>query len=219
MPFICVITTCYFALQYIYTKYTIGFTKANKWDDGGYMFRGALKQIIMGLYVKILTMIGLLGLNKAAGPAALEAIPLVCVMVFHHYVNKMYPPVIKYGSFKEYGNVLDEDEYNQGMADLRVDDPKKLSFMLTDMVPPAYEAQYIQPALKPLPEFVSQSGVKSPGARGAHDRGEDLEAQHSPAVALAKEASDEKHSQKSYHTADDDPSSKINKTDAQFEDA
>jgi len=179
-PFLCVCVTLYFALTYLYTKYTLCFTKVNDFDDGGYLFRGAIKHIFVGLYSKIATMFFLMLLNSAFVPCGLELINLLVVIIFQNYLDKMYAPVVKFGSFKEYGKIVDEDEFEtsvQVMEESKIEgsynDVSKV-MLLNDSVPIHYPDLYRHPGMKPLGEFVSQSGVQ----RTKKSSDVDLEAGH-----------------------------------------
>jgi len=181
-PFICVVAVVYFGLTLFCVKYAACFVTANDSEDGGYLFRGALQHLFFGLYIKMITMIGLLGINRCPVQAALYSIPLVFTMAAHFYLNSMYYKVMKHGSFKQYaltegsgaqsekealldaGNSQDKADVEsaetaEGDDNIMIEGRKAAGVEVDqsiwkDSIPPVYMSLYRHPGIKPLPEFV-----------------------------------------------------------------
>uniref|UniRef100_A0A7S3EJK6 CSC1/OSCA1-like 7TM region domain-containing protein n=1 Tax=Rhodosorus marinus TaxID=101924 RepID=A0A7S3EJK6_9RHOD len=102
-PLINLFAVIYFVLTYAVHKYNLLYTHYCNYEHGGSMFWGNLQWNFVALYLKTLTMCGIMGLNEAIGPAIVSAINLIPLLVVHVFVNKRYGTVAWYGSL-EYGS-------------------------------------------------------------------------------------------------------------------
>ncbi|KAA8492623.1 protein RSN1 [Porphyridium purpureum] len=169
-PFICVVGFCFFVISYVANMYVMCYCTCNVTDDGGYLYRGFLQHLFIGMYVKLITMAGLMGLQKAIGPAVCEVIPIIIAIVSHSYLNKRYYTVWKHGSFKEFAGVTGSPEEEakgllsprNGIAtdevDVVITADERMALSMNDC-PDHYRKLYTHPGLKPIPEFVSKSGI------------------------------------------------------------
>ena len=65
-------------------------------DTQGLIYPRALQQTTTGVYLAILCLIGLFGINKAPGPAILMAVFLVFIILFHVSLNAAIDPLLVY---------------------------------------------------------------------------------------------------------------------------
>ncbi|KAJ8903685.1 hypothetical protein NDN08_004786 [Rhodosorus marinus] len=99
-PLINVFAVIYFLLTYVVQKHNLIYTHYCNYEHGGSMFWGNVQWNFVALYLKTLTMCGVMGLNEAIGPAIVSAINLIPLLVMHVYVNKRYGTVGWHGSLE-----------------------------------------------------------------------------------------------------------------------
>lgn len=134
-PFILPICFVYFAIMYVVWKYNLCFSLNNPYQDGGRMYGGALYAVWIGLFLHLLLMVGLFGLNENAGQSILSVIPAIGTIFFLMYLRKSYRRLATYGSVVETQKLIDE---NEGSGQIAEDIAQK----------------YIHPAFVPLPDPV-----------------------------------------------------------------
>ncbi|CDF37109.1 unnamed protein product [Chondrus crispus] len=109
-PFIVFCCVGYFGISYIVFKYNVCFTTYNDYEAGGRMFGGSLYSIWLGLFLHLLTMIGVFGLNKSAAQSALIIVPSVLAVLFVLHCNKSFDRVLEHGSVLETQDRIEELE-------------------------------------------------------------------------------------------------------------
>lgn len=132
-PFIMPVCVAYFSITYIVCKYNLCYSMYNRYQDGGRMYGGAMYGLWIGLFLHLLTMIGLFGLNKNAAQSALIVIPAFFAIVFVRQCRKSFDRVAEHGAVlnteiraEEEGG---EESISEGLAE-----------------------KYTHPGFKPLPD-------------------------------------------------------------------
>lgn len=77
-------------------KYMLLYTVQPKIDTKGHAYTLALQQILTGIYIAELCLIGLFSLNEASGPTILMAILLVGTAIFNFITNRYFAPLEQY---------------------------------------------------------------------------------------------------------------------------
>lgn len=116
-PFIVFSCMAYFGVSYVVFKYNLCFSLHNEYEDGGRMFGGAIYSVWLGLFVHLLTMIGVFGLNSSAAQSALIIIPSVLAVLFVLHCNKSFDRVIEHGSALETQDRVEQLEGRPGGQD------------------------------------------------------------------------------------------------------
>jgi len=107
----------------------------NPYSDGGRMYSGALYAVWIGLFIHLLTMIGIFGLNRNAVQSALIIIPTIIAVLFVLYCRKRYSRIIKHGAVLETQNRIEESDG-------------------ADRIAPSLAEKYVHPGFEPLPNPV-----------------------------------------------------------------
>ncbi|KAF2132238.1 DUF221-domain-containing protein [Dothidotthia symphoricarpi CBS 119687] len=84
---------CFFYISY---RYMLLFTVQPKTDTKGHCYTLALQQILTGVYIAELGLIGLFGLHEATGPSIMLVILLVLTIVFTYSTNRYFAPLEQY---------------------------------------------------------------------------------------------------------------------------
>lgn len=72
------------------------FTTQPKLDTKGKCYTLALQQILTGVYIAELSLIGLFGLREATGPSVVLAVLLVATIVYHGLMNRYFAPLERF---------------------------------------------------------------------------------------------------------------------------
>lgn len=110
-PIVCIAGMVYFGYAYICFKYVILYSTYTDWEGGGELFPGTFWGTMLGLLLKQVIVIFVLGLKKAPVPAAFCAIPLIISACFMMIISKRYERISQHGSlldFYEEGKKLDD---------------------------------------------------------------------------------------------------------------
>lgn len=83
-------------LVYLAYRYNLLFVYDNNIDTKGLVYPRALQQTTTGIYLAILCMIGLFGINKAIGPLVLMVVYLILAVLYHVSLNTALDPLLKY---------------------------------------------------------------------------------------------------------------------------
>lgn len=81
------------AIFYLSYKYMLLYTVQPKVDTKGQCYTIALQQILTGIYIAELCLIGLFGLRKATGPSIMTAILFVVTVLFNATTNRYFAPL------------------------------------------------------------------------------------------------------------------------------
>jgi len=82
-PLVLGFATIGFALVYLATRYNILYCLTNNIDTKGAAYAKALQQLMTGVYLGEVCLIGLFAINTAAGPIVLMAVFLVLTVIYH----------------------------------------------------------------------------------------------------------------------------------------
>lgn len=134
-PLIIYACMIYFGINFVVLKYNLCYAFYNEYQDGGRMFGGAIYSVWVGLFVHLLTMIGVLGLNKTPSQSVLIIIPAVGAVLFLLHCRKTYSRVFEHGSALETQDRLEAFEGTGGV----------------DSIPKERAELYIHPGFEELP--------------------------------------------------------------------
>ncbi|KAK6214163.1 hypothetical protein LQW54_004589 [Pestalotiopsis sp. IQ-011] len=81
------------AIFYLSYRHNIFFVIQPKLETKGRCYTRSLSQILTGVYVGELTLIGLMGLRKATGPSILMAILFFGTVIYNHFTNRFLNPL------------------------------------------------------------------------------------------------------------------------------
>ncbi|CDF38436.1 unnamed protein product [Chondrus crispus] len=134
-PFVIIVCFAYFAINYVVWKYNLCYSMNNPYHDGGSMYGGALYGVWVGLFVHLLTIMGLFGLNKKPAQCAISVIPLVFSILFIRKCKKRYARLLNHGSgVHTIQHIQQEDS--------------------EDLIPTSLAKTYGHPGFEPLPETI-----------------------------------------------------------------
>jgi calcium permeable stress-gated cation channel len=83
-------------LLYLAYRYNLLFVFNATIDTKGLVYPRALQQTTTGAYLGMIVLIGLFGVNKAAGPVILMVVFLILVIAFHVTLNSAIGPLLAY---------------------------------------------------------------------------------------------------------------------------
>jgi calcium permeable stress-gated cation channel len=95
-PLVLGFATIGLGLLYIGYRYNILFVYNLNIDTRGLIYPRALKQILTGIYLSQICLIGLLAVKKAIAPLILEVVILVVTVLFHLSLNSAYDPLLNF---------------------------------------------------------------------------------------------------------------------------
>ncbi|KAJ1649339.1 phosphate metabolism protein 7 [Dispira simplex] len=108
-PLILVFILLYFALFYLVYRYQMLYVYDDRsFDTGGLSFPHIIYHMLTGVYIFVLTFLGLMALNKTVARSVIMLVVLILTIVFHIYLKKLYDPLFK---------VLPIELYQTTMAD------------------------------------------------------------------------------------------------------
>jgi calcium permeable stress-gated cation channel len=81
------------AIFYLSYRHNLFFVIQPKLETKGRCYTRSLSQILTGVYVGELALIGLMGLRKATGPSILMAILFVGTAIYNHFANRFLNPL------------------------------------------------------------------------------------------------------------------------------
>lgn len=84
------------AIFYYSYRYMLLYTVQPKIDTKGHCYTIALQQILTGVYIAELCLIGLFSLRKATGPLVMIALLLIVTIVFNFTTNRYFGPLEQY---------------------------------------------------------------------------------------------------------------------------
>ena len=84
------------ALFYYSYRYQLLYTVQPKIDTKGHCYTLALQQILTGVYIAELCLIGLFSLRKATGPLVMIAILFFATIIFNFTTNRYFAPLEQY---------------------------------------------------------------------------------------------------------------------------
>lgn len=118
-PFITLCCLLYHIVVFVVYKYNLLFSYYNEYEDGGRMFGGALYAVWVGLFVHLLTMVGVFGLNKSPAQSVLIIIPTALSVMFLLHCFKSFHTVLEHGSALE---TQDRVEKLEGLTEDYIED-------------------------------------------------------------------------------------------------
>jgi hypothetical protein len=83
-------------LIYLAYRYNILFVYNANIDTKGLVYPRALQQILVGVYLAEVCLIGLFGIKKAPGPIIIEVVALVFTVLFHIWLRAAVGPLLTY---------------------------------------------------------------------------------------------------------------------------
>ncbi|RKP34428.1 hypothetical protein BJ085DRAFT_14602, partial [Dimargaris cristalligena] len=93
-PLILVFIVVYYALFYLVYRYQLLYVyNEAAFDTGGLSFPRIIYHMLTGVYIFVLTFLGLMALNKSAAKIVIMVIMLALTVIFHIYINKVYSPL------------------------------------------------------------------------------------------------------------------------------
>ncbi|RMZ84692.1 hypothetical protein DV737_g948, partial [Chaetothyriales sp. CBS 132003] len=95
-PLILGFATIGLALFWFTYHYNILYVNASGIDTQGLVYVKALKHTLVGAYIAVLCLIGLLAINYAAAPLVITIILLVVMILYHISFNSAVEPLLKY---------------------------------------------------------------------------------------------------------------------------
>lgn len=141
-PFIIPCCLVYFIMMYIVWKYNLSFALYNQYEDGGMMYGGALYGTWIGLFLHLVTMIGIFGVNKNPAQSVLIIIPTAVSLAFFKMLRSSFPRIVHHGSTLETLKRIEEAEE-------------------TDEIPEELVETFVHPSFVPLPEPIENlNGVE-----------------------------------------------------------
>lgn len=78
---------------YFSYRYQLLFTVQPKIDTKGHCYTLALQQILTGIYIAELSLIGLFGLRSATGPAIMMSLLLILTIIYNTIMNRYFTPL------------------------------------------------------------------------------------------------------------------------------
>lgn len=84
------------AMFYFSYRYMLLYTVQPKIDTKGHCYTLALQQILTGVYLAELCLIGLFGLRKATGPSVMVAVLFIATVIYNAAMNRYFTPLEKY---------------------------------------------------------------------------------------------------------------------------
>ncbi|KAF2643488.1 DUF221-domain-containing protein [Massarina eburnea CBS 473.64] len=84
------------SIFYVSYRYLLLFTAQPKIDTKGQCYTLALQQIITGVYIAELCLIGLFGLRQATGPSIMTAVLFIATIIFNATSNRYFAPLEQY---------------------------------------------------------------------------------------------------------------------------
>lgn len=100
-PVVTVCATIFFGYAYAVYKHEVLYTAYAPWDGGGNMYPGAYWGTMLGLVLRQLVVIFVLGLKKGAAQSVLAVIPLLFTIAAMLGTNRRYDRVSKHGSIHD----------------------------------------------------------------------------------------------------------------------
>ncbi|KAF9775447.1 hypothetical protein IL306_006448, partial [Fusarium sp. DS 682] len=82
-------------LFYIAYRYNVLYVSETEIDTRGLLYPQALKQLLSGVYLAEVCLIGMFIVSKAAGPAFLMAIFLTLTILCHNYLAEVQDPLLQ----------------------------------------------------------------------------------------------------------------------------
>lgn len=135
-PLVVVCAVVYFGLAYITFRHNLLFATYSPWDGGGELFPGTFWGTMLGLILKQVVTIVIMGLKKAPAQAGVLAVPPVLTACLMFIVSKRFERISENGS----------------LLDLSVSGSK------LDELPTRYHSVYEQPAGKVM-NFANLNGI------------------------------------------------------------
>lgn len=142
-PYIIPACLAYFLVMYIVWKYNLCYSFYNKYSSGGDFYGGALYGVWTGLFLHLLTMIGLFGINSNPVQSALIVIPAALAVGFLIHLRRTFTRIAQNGSSLA---ILKREEVSCD----------------EDTIPDEVAKKYVHPGMVPLPDPVEDlNGVNS----------------------------------------------------------
>ncbi|KAH8602089.1 hypothetical protein B0O99DRAFT_499765 [Bisporella sp. PMI_857] len=93
-PLMLAFATIGMSFFYIAYRYNILFVTDSQIDTKGLIYPRALQQLLTGVYISELLLVGMFGIAKAPGPAIIMAIFLVFTILYHLSINAAFDPLL-----------------------------------------------------------------------------------------------------------------------------
>lgn len=100
-PLVTLFVLIFFIIAYAVFKHNLIYSSYRRWDGGGWDYPGAFWGVIVGLIVKQLTMIGVLGLFEAVAPSILTVPLLLSSIIFGLFCHRRFHKVSIHGSLHD----------------------------------------------------------------------------------------------------------------------
>jgi hypothetical protein len=83
------------SLLYLAFRYNLIYAFSSKIDTGGHMYNRAMQQLIVGVYLSELCLIGIFALREAFGPLVIMIIFLIVTALYHVAINFVLGPLTR----------------------------------------------------------------------------------------------------------------------------
>lgn len=100
-PIVLVAGVIYFSLAILVFKYQILYATYQPWDGGGFLFTGSFWGTVIGMLIKQLVVVAILGLKEAPAQAIVAFIPFVLALLFSLLVKRRFAAVSECGSLHD----------------------------------------------------------------------------------------------------------------------
>lgn len=124
-PLITLCCLLYHIVVFVVYKYNLLYSYHNEYEDGGRMYGGALYAVWVGLFIHLLTMVGVFGLNKSPAQSVLIIIPTALSVTFIYRCVSSFHRVLEHGSALE---TQDRVEKLEGLTEDYLEDEVAMSY-------------------------------------------------------------------------------------------
>ncbi|KAJ1914351.1 phosphate metabolism protein 7 [Tieghemiomyces parasiticus] len=110
-PLVLIFIVVYFSLYYLVYRYQMLYIyDETSFDTGGLSFPRILYHMLVGVYLFVLTFLGLMALNKSPAKIVISVLLLAVVIAFNVYLIKIYDPLFKVLPINSYQETCDKEE-------------------------------------------------------------------------------------------------------------
>ena len=151
-PIITIFALVYFCVNTLIERYQNIYVVRRNYESAGKLWEKIFTQVLVSLYIKLITMLGLLGLKKFTGAPAL--IPLLGItLIFHFVVSSMFKRPWQFMSMHD---GADLDEMDREGAETKGDEEEQAKFDREAYLSPYFKVRVGQ--LDPL--FAEAAAMK-----------------------------------------------------------
>lgn len=168
------VTSADFCVNFLIERYQNIYVLRRNYESAGKLWAKIFNQVLVALYIKLITMLGLLGIKQFTGAPAL--IPLLfIVLIFHFVASKMFERPWQFMSMHD---GADLDELDKECEELGGDEEERAAFERDAYLSPYFKVKPGQ--LDPL--FAEAAAMRETLLKLNHEEGAE-EAKVSPVPA------------------------------------